>query len=212
MLTPYGSAPCPVEGGGEVPQLLVEKILRYLGKFPLFRVQTERKICSSALLLPWLPPSKAPLAIGRSCVQYSSLRHNETKRFFAEKIEFPTSDPDVISFYSCVGNNSLDRCWPLTEALLVPKREVGKFHNSLSRKYCDTSENFHFFAFRPREKFVRQLFYYHDCPLQKHLWQLGGHVFNIHPYDIMKRNDFLLKNSNFRLEIRMQYILFQSGQ
>ena len=58
MLTPYWSSPCPVEGGGEVPQLLVEKILQYLGKCPLFRVQTERKICSSVLLLQWLPPSK----------------------------------------------------------------------------------------------------------------------------------------------------------
>ena len=52
-------SPCPVDGGGEVPQLLVEKILRYLGKSPLFRVQTERKKISSALLLPLLPPSTA---------------------------------------------------------------------------------------------------------------------------------------------------------
>ena len=61
---------CSPGEGGEVPQLLFVKVLRYVWKCSFFRFQTERKMCSSALLLQWLPPSKASLANGRSCVQF----------------------------------------------------------------------------------------------------------------------------------------------
>ena len=42
----------------------------FLRRFQLFRHQTESKMCSLALLHPWFPPSKAPLKIGRSWVQF----------------------------------------------------------------------------------------------------------------------------------------------
>ena len=68
---PLSEAPLVHEGEvGKFLNLFSWKYLRYLWKCTLFRVQTERKNCSSALLLQWLPPSKAPLAIGRSCVQF----------------------------------------------------------------------------------------------------------------------------------------------
>ena len=53
----------------------------------LFRLLTESKMCSSALLRSRFPPSKAPLSIGRSWVQF--LLMPEWKySFFSESFNF----------------------------------------------------------------------------------------------------------------------------
>ena len=86
-----------------------------------------------------------------SILPHDIMNHHD----FCWKIRISDLRSGCNKFYSSPGSNSLDGCWPLIRLKMLP----------LS-------------AFRPRGKCVRLPFYYNDCPLQKHPWQLGGHVFN----------------------------------
>ena len=146
-------------------------------------------------------PFKSTLGIWE--VMCSILPHDIIKHHdFCWKIRISDLRSGCNKFYSSLGSNSLDGRWPFSEDPLVHQGKLGKSLNSFSWKYCDTFENVHFFAFTPREKNVRLVFYYNECPFQKHPWQLGGHVFiSSSWHDEPPR--FSLKNSNFRLEIGM---------
>ena len=147
---------------------------------------------SSALLLHWMPPSKAPFAFGRSCVQF--LPHDIMKHHdFSWKIQISDLRSGCNKFYSTLGSNPLDGCWPLTKSPLVPEGEVGKFLNLFSWKYCDTFENVHFFAFQTERKILFVCsFITMIAPFKSTLgnWEV---MCSILPHDIMKHHDFCWK-------------------
>ena len=96
---------------------------------------------------------------------------------FAEKFEFPTWDRDVISFILV---RAVIRYMDVDPLLKLPLAHRGRWGSSSTafRKNTSIPRKMFTFSLSEREKNIFLLFYYNDCPLQKHPWQLGGHVFN----------------------------------
>ena len=145
----------------------------FLRRFQLFRHQTESWMCSLAILHPWFPPSKAPLKIRRSWVQFLLMTEWKNPIFFEDFNFF-----DIRPRAKCVLFALLHPWFTLSKAPLKIRRSWVQFLLMTEWKNPIFSEDFNFFDISLRAKCVLLLFYILDFPRRKHPRQFGGHEFN----------------------------------
>ena len=150
-------------------------------------------MCSLALLHPWFPPSKAPLKIGRSWVQFLLMTESKNQ-IFSEDFNFFDIRPRA----KCVLFALLYPWFPFRKAPLKIGRSWVQFLLMTESKNPIFSEDFNFFDISPRAKCVLLLFYILDFPLRKHPWRLGGHEFNSYSWQNEKKSNFLRRFQLFR--------------
>ena len=166
-------------------------------RFQLFRHQTESNMCSYSLQPPRLPPSKAPLTIGRSWVQF--LVMTEWKTSFSQKISpFPTLDRDVISFIQV---RAVIRYIGIGHFRSPPCPLGGKEGNSptSSGQNTDISRKVSIFSTSVQEQYVFiYSFSFYITPFESTFvnWEV---VSSILSHDRMKKSHFLRKFHLFRL-------------
>ena len=144
-------------------------------------------MCSLALLHPWFPPSKAPLKIGRSWVQFLLMTEWKNQIFSEDFNFFHLTESKMCS------------------ALLHPT--LSKAPLKIGRSWISSFSPKTILW--PRAKCVLLLFYILDFPLRKHPWRLGGHEFNSYSWQNEKIK-FSPKISTFSTSHREQNVFFCS--
>ena len=159
-------------------------------------------MCSLLLLHPWFPPSKAPLKIGRSWVQF--LLMTEWKNpIFSEDFNFFLIWPRA----KCVLFALLHPWFPLSKAPLKIGRSWVRFLRMTESKNQIFSEDFNFFDIWTRAKCVLLALLHPWFPPLKAPLKIGRSWVQFLLMTEWKKNKIFAEDFNFSTSDREQNFL-----